>query len=171
MMSSLQRFGAALFCLGAAGAALASGAVAAAPAADKPKAAAAAPRGKPGSGVVFSAVVPAKVGVGESVTLKLRFAGVTAADGATVEVRDSADQAVLATARLAQGEERTIDVPYSARTDGMQFVSVHTAQGGRTSVQSVAIRVGSGELKLKPQGQRGTAPGGEAVISLPSSKP
>lgn len=126
---------------------------------------------KPGSGVIVNATVPAKVGLGETVTVRLQISGVTAADGASVEVRDAAAQATLLSTRLAAGEARTIDVPYTGRTDGMQYLAVTTTQAGRSSVQAVAVPVGSGQIKLKPEGQRRIAPGGETVISLPASSP
>lgn len=126
---------------------------------------------KPGSGVMVNATVPAKVGLGETVTVRLQISGVTAADGASVEVRDAATQATLLSTRLAAGEARTIDVPYTGRTDGMQYLAVTTTQAGRSSVQAVAVPVGSGQIKLKPEGQRRTTASGETVISLPASSP
>lgn len=124
-----------------------------------------------GSGVVLRYAVPDKMAVGEAVTVRLQFSGVTAPDGATVEVRDRAARAVLLTQPLAAGEERTVEIPYTGRTDGMQFIDVTTTQAGRVSVVSVPLRVGTGELKLKPEGQRRTTTGGEAVISLPAASP
>jgi hypothetical protein len=128
-------------------------------------------RGKPGSGVMVSATVPPKVAVGETVTVRLQISGVTAPEGATVEVRDPATRTTLMSARVAAGEQKTLEVPYTGRADGMQFLDVATAQGGRSSVQSVPVRVGSGEMKLKPEGQRGTTSSGETVISLPAASP
>ncbi|MBL8326976.1 MAG: hypothetical protein JNJ89_18655 [Rubrivivax sp.] len=127
--------------------------------------------GKPQSGVSVTSVVPAKIAVGETVTVRLQVGGVTEADGATVEVRDSATRAVLLSARLAQGEQRTFELPYTGRSDGMQFISIVTSQGGRSTVKSVPMPVGSGALKLKPQGERRTTADGEAVISLPAASP
>ncbi|MBI5716762.1 MAG: hypothetical protein HZC37_03650 [Burkholderiales bacterium] len=135
------------------------------------KAGAHAAHGKPTSGVTVTPTVPAKIALGETVTVRLRFSGVTAADGATVEVRDPTTRATLLSTRLARGEQKTIDLPYTGRTDGMQFIDVATTQAGRSSVQSVPLPVGSGQLKLKSEGQRQTTTGGEAVISLPASSP
>jgi len=126
---------------------------------------------KPGSGVTLKATVPTKVALGETVTVRLQFSGVTASDGASVEVRDVATQATLLSTRLATGEARTIDLAYTGRSDGVQYLAVTTTQAGRSSVQAVAVPVGSGQLKLKPEGQRRTTAGGEAVISLPASSP
>lgn len=124
-----------------------------------------------GSGVVLRYAVPDKMAVGEAVTLRLQLSGVTAPDGATVEVRDRGARALLLTQHLAAGEERTIEVSYTGRSDGMQFLDVTTTQAGRLTAVSVPLRVGTGELKLKPEGQRRTMTGGEAVISLPAATP
>ena len=128
-------------------------------------------RGKPGSGVSVTPTVPAKIGIGETVTVRLRFAGISAEDGATVEVRDPATKATLLSTRLARGEQKTVELPYTGRSDGMQYLDITTTQAGRTSVQSVALPVGSGQIKLKPEGQRRTTASGETVISLPASSP
>jgi hypothetical protein len=164
------RLGAAALCLLVAGSVLASGMSAAAtPAEGKP---AAMPQGKGNSsGVLMRQVVPEKIALGESVVLKLTFSGVTAADGAGVEVTDLATRTTLLSVRLAQGEQKTIELPYTGRTDGLQFIVVTTTQAGRSSVQSVPLRVGSGEARLKAEGQRRATPSGEAVISLPAASP
>ncbi len=124
-----------------------------------------------GSGVAVRYAVPAKIAVGETVTVQLQFLGISAPDGATVEVRDRATRATVLSLNLAAGEQRTVELPYSNRTDGMQFLDITTTQGGRMTVQSIPLRVGSGELKLKPQGQRNTTADGGAVISLPGATP
>lgn len=124
-----------------------------------------------GSGVVMRYAVPDKMAVGETVTVRLQFSGVSAADGATIEVRDPAARTTLLTLSLAPGEQRVVDLPYTGRADGMQFIDVATTQAGRLTVQSVPLRVGSGELKLKPEGQRRTTASGETVISLPAASP
>jgi len=164
------------FAVAAAITAASSGAAfaAAATAATGGKAAAAAsakPQGKPGSGVTVAHTVPARIGVGETVTVRLRISGVTAADGATVEVRDPATKVTLLSTQLAQGEQRTVDLPYTGRSDGMQYLDVTTTQGGRSTVVSVPLAVGSGQVRLKTEGERRTTADGEAVISLPATSP
>lgn len=176
-----QVLAAAVLCLGAFahGATWASDRPSAAPAASGTPPAAAKPApawqsvsGKhTGSGVVLRYAVPDKMAVGEAVTLRLQLSGVTAPDGATVEVRDRAARALLLTQQLSAGEERTIEIPYTGRTDGMQFLDVTTTQAGRLTVVSVPLRVGTGELRLKPEGQRRATAGGDAVISLPAATP
>src|SRR5690606_6738953 len=73
-----------------------------------------------GSGVVLRYAVPDKVALGETVTVRLRLSGVTAADGATVEVRDPALGTTLAAFTLASGEQRALELPFTARVDGPQ---------------------------------------------------
>ncbi len=142
------------------------------PAAAKPATAWQSVSGKhTGSGVVLRYAVPEKMAVGEAITVRLQFSGVTAPDGATVEVRDRAARATLLALPLPAGEQRTIEVPYTGRADGIQFLDVTTTQAGRMTVVSVPLRVGTGELKLKPDGQRRTTAGGDAVISLPAASP
>ena len=166
------RLSAAALCIAGAGMVFASGEPTAV--IDSVKIAAAArqqPRGKVSSGVVVRHSVPDKIAVGETVTLRLQFSGVTAVDGATVEVRDPSTRDMLVSLWLARGELRTIELPYISRTDGMQFIDITTAQAGRNSVQSLPLRVGSGELTLKPEGKRQTTTKGEDVISLPAIEP
>ena len=163
----------ALGALGLAGAAalLAFGPARAADTEAGAKAAAQAVRGKPQSGVSVTHSAPARIAVGETVVLRLRLAGVSSPEGATVEVRDPATQTTLFSAQLAQGEQRTVELAYTGRVDGTQFVNVTTTQAGRSTVHGVPLRVGTGELRLKPQGQRLTTASGEAVISLPAATP
>lgn len=125
---------------------------------------------KPSSGVAVQAEVPAKLRVGEAFTLKLRVAKVTAADGASIEVREPGSGKVLFSTRLNAGEMRSIEVPYRATRDGMQYLDVVTRQGTRSSVQSVALPVGSGAVALKSEGKPVTTPSGEKVISLPAKE-
>lgn len=123
------------------------------------------------SGVIVRPTVPEKLAVGETATLRLHLSGVNAAEGATVEVRDLAARVTVASVRLAQGEQRTLEIPYTGRADGMQFMDVITTQAGRSTVHTVPIRVGTGEVRLKPHGQRHTTADGQAVISLPAATP
>ena len=163
--------GAAALCITLATAAFASGPMAAAGNGGKAATAPVISHGKPNSGVVVAPTVPDKIAVGETITVRLQISGVSAADGAGIEVRDPATRTVLLTGRLAQGEQKTIELPYTGRADGMQYLDVTTTQAGRSTVQSVPLRVGTGELKLKPEGQRRTTASGEAVISLPAASP
>jgi hypothetical protein len=129
-----------------------------------------APSKASGSGVTLGYVVPPKIAVGETIAVRLQFAGVTAIDGALVEVREVATRRQLLSMRLQQGEQRDVDFPFTARADGTQYLDVVTFQGGRRSVQSVPLRVGSGRVTLKGEGKLRTTPSGESVISMPASK-
>jgi hypothetical protein len=123
-----------------------------------------------GSGVVLRYTVPQRIALGETVVVRLAFAGVSAADGAAVEVTESEGGRVLLALRLAQGEQREVDLSYTGQVDGMQYLNVATSQNGRMTVQSVPLAVGSGKMALKQGGTRIVTPSGEAVISMPANK-
>ena len=123
-------------------------------------------RGKPTSGVIVEPSVPETIALGQTVTVRLEVSGITAHDGATVEVRDPSRRETLAAVWLMQGERRVIDLPYTGRIDGMQFVDIATTQDGGTSVVSVPLRVGSGELRLETVGKKVTTPTGEKIILM-----
>ncbi len=144
---------------------------AAVPTMSKADRATAAPRSKAnGSGVTVNVTVPEKVAVGQTVTLRFNFNGV-GAEGATAEVREpGANGRVLLSVQLPAGREHNADVSYQSPNDGLQFVDVITRQNGRTSVQQVAVPVGSGQAKLKPSGTEVVTPSGERLVTLPSSK-
>jgi hypothetical protein len=121
-----------------------------------------------GSGVIVNAAVPTKVAVGQTVSVRLNFNGV-GAEGATAEVREAgANGRVLLSAQLPGGKEYSADVPYQAQNDGMQYLDVTTTQNGRTSIQQVAVAVGSGQMKLKPSGTAVVTPTGERLVTVPS---
>ena len=122
-----------------------------------------------GSGVVLRYLVPPAIRVGQSVTVTLYFSNVKADDGAHVVVRTIEPRNQLASFFVQKGEERTLDLPMLMTTDGTQYLAVSTTQAGRTSVQVVPLRVGSGKVKLKPQGTRRITPAGEPVTSLPAA--
>ena len=123
---------------------------------------------KRSSGVSVQAEVPQKMQLGQTATIRLRISGITAADGASVEVRDTANGRTLLSVLLAKGEERTLELPYTATRDGMQFIDVYTRQGKLASVKSVGIAAGSGAVALKSTGKTIVTPHGEAVISMPA---
>lgn len=123
-----------------------------------------------GSGVVLRYAVPQRIAVGETATVRLAFSGVSGADGATVEVTEAEGGRSLLATRLAQGERREVDLSVTGRSDGVQYLTVVTTQGDRSTVQQVPLAVGSGKRALKEHGTRQTTPAGEAVISLPANK-
>ena len=170
--SQLSRWSAVVLCVLGAGTSFVVCQAAASGETGKPPAAWRSVSGKhTGSGIVLRYAVPDKMAVGETVIVRLQFSGVSSPEGATVEVRDPATRTTLLTLRLEQGEQRTVELPYVGRADGMQFIDVASTQAGRATMQSLALRVGSGQLKLKAEGQRGTTASGEAVISLPAASP
>jgi methionine-rich copper-binding protein CopC len=122
------------------------------------------------SGVVVQAEMPAKWRVGETATIRLHISGVNAFDGATVEVLEPATRRTLYSAQLARGEVRTVELPYTATRDGVQYLDILTRQAARSSVRSLAVAAGSGQVALKREGTVLTTPEGEAVVSLPAQR-
>lgn len=133
----------------------------------------AAPAGKHnGSGVRVAFRVPANLQPGQAATVDLQFTGVTS-DDARAEWRAADGAATVAStggssAALQRGQVTTVSVSVTPAADGMAYLDVFTSQGGRTTAQSVPLKVGSGRVLLKPSGTAETTPSGEKVISLPS---
>lgn len=123
-----------------------------------------------GSGVVLRYGVPSSIKVGEASTVRLELSNITSADGAQVEVRQAGGGTQLASYSLRQGEVRNVDLAVPAQTDGMHYLDVFSTQDGRTSVQSVPLRVGSGKVALKTEGELQTTPSGEKIIVMPASR-
>jgi hypothetical protein len=129
-----------------------------------------------GSGVQLRYDVPARLSVGQTATVRLRFDRVSA-DGARVELKapDSvtitlADGSDAASVALPRERETTIDLRVTPQADGMHYLDVFTTQGGRSSAQSVALKVGSASAAMKRNGQAQTTPSGEKIISLPAQR-
>jgi hypothetical protein len=121
-----------------------------------------------GSGVVVNAAVPAKVAAGQTISVRLSFNGV-GPEGASAEVREAgANGRVLLAIQLPASKEHSANVSYQAQGDGMQYLDVTTSQNGRTSIQQIAVAVGSGQMKLKPSGTEVVTPTGERLVTLPS---
>ncbi len=128
-----------------------------------------------GSGIRLEYSVPTTFSPGRTGTVQLRFSGVTA-DDARVEWRAPAGGSVSSAAlgaatslALPRGEVTTVLLDVTPAADGMAYLDVFTSQGGRTSAQSVPLKVGSGAVSLKRDGTMQTMPLGEKVISLPST--
>ncbi|HXD05014.1 MAG TPA: hypothetical protein VN680_03125 [Burkholderiaceae bacterium] len=143
----------------------------------KPAAWVHAPSKHNGSGVVLSYSVPARLGVDSASSVELRFSGVTAED-AQVEFHFSdgltatlADGTTPTSQALPAGRATTISLQVVPHSEGTLFINVFTRQGGRSSAQSVPLRVGDtqAKTKVKPERAAQTTPEGENVISLPSS--
>lgn len=126
-----------------------------------------------GSGIRLGYRVPAGLQPGQATTVQLQFSAATA-DDARAEWRMSGTAGALApsaasSVALTRGQPTTVSVAVTPAADGMAYLDVFTTQGGRTSAQSVPLKVGSGAVVLKRQGVAQTMPSGEKVISLPSS--
>lgn len=123
-----------------------------------------------GSGVALRYLVPPDIRPGQTINVKLDFSNITADDGARVIVRIVEPRLQLADFYVQKGEERTLDLPLTTSVDGTLYLAVSSTQAGRTSVQVVPVRVGSGKVVLQPQGTRRITPSGESVTSLPAAK-
>jgi len=135
-----------------------------------------APSKPSGSGVRLRYEVPARLNVGQTATVRLRFDRV-AAEGARVELKappgvtmtlvDGGDASGVA---LPRGRDTTLELRVTPQTDGVHYIDVITTQDGRGGAQSVALKVGTGAPQLKQHGAAQTTPSGEKVISLPAQR-
>jgi hypothetical protein len=115
---------------------------------------------------------------GQTATVSLVLAGITAADGAQVVIRASDPAMVVmrdgnpldARIDLPAGGQHRIDLTIANAPDGLHYVNVFTTQRGRTSVAGVPVKVGDGQSRQKPEGRLETTPSGERIIVLPSTK-
>lgn len=129
------------------------------------------------SGLILRYQTPAAVKAGQRGQVVLTIAGVTAPEGAQVEIKGS-DPAmtillngnpVNAPITLAGGDMRRIDLDIANAPEGLHFVNVFMTQQGRGSVVAIPIKVGHGQMTQKPQGEVQTTPSGEKVIVLPAA--
>lgn len=127
-----------------------------------------------GSGVKLSANTPKSIAIGQATLVTLSFDAVTS-DGAVANVRapagvtvTRADGSPLTDIALTRGQAMSVDVMVNAQGDGMQFLDITTTQAGRSSVQSVPLKVGTGKMVLKSNGNVVTTPTGERIVSMPA---
>ncbi len=127
-----------------------------------------------GSGVSMRATTPKSFAIGQPTRITINF-GAADGDGATAKLQAPAgatitrvDGSAISEIALARGRATSVDVFVTAQADGMQYVDVTTSQAGRFSVQSIALKVGSGALNHKPSGALMTTPSGEKIISMPA---
>jgi hypothetical protein len=130
------------------------------------------------SGMALRYQTPAAVKLGQRGQVALTIAGVTAPEGAQVEIKGS-DPAmtillngnpVNAPITLAGGQSRRMDLEVANAPEGLQYVNVFMTQEGRSSVVAIPIKVGHGQLTQKAQGEVQTTLSGEKVIVLPAGK-
>lgn len=128
-----------------------------------------APGKKAGAGITVSYRVEGTPRAGVPTYVTLRFSGVHAAD-ATARFDSPDGISIERVGPLALVADATTEtrVAVTAATDGYYFLNVLTAQGGRTSVIAVPIKVGNVERKLAKHGEVRQTPGGEPVVVLPA---
>lgn len=134
------------------------------------------PRKHNGSGVQLNYSVPAGLQAGQTIAVQLQFSGITQ-DDASVEIKAPAGVGLVAAsgslpARMAlpRGRATALTLQVTPAADGLQYLRVFSSQGGRSTVQLIPLKVGTGQVQLKSNGAAQTTPTGEKVISLPSSK-
>jgi hypothetical protein len=127
-----------------------------------------------GSGVKLSATTPKNIAIGQATLVTLNFDAPNS-DGAVAKVRvpagvtvTRADGSALGDIALTRGQATKVDLLVNAQNDGMQFLDVTTTQAGRSSIQSVPLKVGSGTLVMKSNGNVITTPSGERIVSMPA---
>lgn len=135
-----------------------------------------APAKPQGSGIVLRYDVPARLSVGQAAPVRLRFSRVSA-DDARVELKvpdgvsvTLADGSAATSVALPRDRETTLELRVTPKNDGVHYLDVFTTQNGRSSAQSVALRVGSAAAAMKRNGAAQTTPSGERVISLPAQR-
>jgi hypothetical protein len=129
------------------------------------------------SGMNLRYRTPDGVKLGQRAQVALVVSGVTAADGAQIELKAS-DPAMTLTMNgnpvnapmtLAAGEVRSLNLDIANAPEGLHYVTLYMTQNGRTSVVAVPVKVGHGQSLKKPDGQVQTTPSGEKIIVLPST--
>ena len=122
-----------------------------------------------GSGVTMTSKTAKSIPVGVATPVTLDFsdarfegavAQVSVPDGMQVTMADGSAVGDIA---LAVGQPTRVELLVTAHNDGLQYFDVTTLQNQRASVRSVALAVGSGELKLKSVGRVETMPNGDRV--------
>lgn len=135
-----------------------------------------APAKPQGSGIVLRHDVPTRLSVGQTATVRLRFDRVSA-DGARVELKAPdgvtitlADGSAATSVALPRDRATTLELRVTPQADGVHYLDVFTSQNGRSSAQSVALKVGTAAAAMKRNGVAQTTPAGEKVISLPAQR-
>jgi hypothetical protein len=130
------------------------------------------------SGVTLRYLEGGTVKNGQPATVSLVLAGITAAEGAQIEIKTSDPAMVVlhngnpvnAPIDLPAGGQQRMDLTVVNAPEGMNYVNVFITQRGRTSVAGVPVKVGHGQSQRKPEGRLETTPSGERIIVLPSAK-
>jgi hypothetical protein len=130
------------------------------------------------SGVTLRYRESGTVKSGQTATVSLVLAGITAAEGAQIEIKTSDPAMVVlrdgnpvnAPIFLPAGGQHRMDLTVANAPEGLHYVNIFMTQRGRTSVAGVPVKVGDGQSRQKAEGQLETTPSGERIIVLPSAK-
>lgn len=129
------------------------------------------------SGLTLRYSVPSGLRAGQTALVQLVISGAHAGDAS---VQLSTESAALRIVKvdgatpagpiaIVPGAERRIDVEVIASSDGMHYLHAVLTQNGRRAATAVPLRIGSGSVSMKREGQAQTTPGGERIISLPAN--
>jgi hypothetical protein len=128
------------------------------------------------SGLLLRHLPVSPVKAGQRAQVALVLSGITAEDGAQVELRGSDPAMVLtlqgnpvtAPLQLSPGQMRRLDIEVLNAPEGLHYVNVFMTQRGRSNVVAVPVSVGHGRASQKPHGQVQTTPSGERIVVLPA---
>jgi len=81
-----------------------------------------------------------------------------------------ADGSAATSVALPRDRETTLELRVTPQADGVHYLDVFTTQNGRSSAQSVALKVGNAVAAMKRNGAAQTTPSGEKIISLPAQR-
>lgn len=128
------------------------------------------------SGLLLRHLPVSPVKAGQRAQVALVLSGITAEDGAQVELRGSDPAMVLtlqgnpvtAPLQLSPGQMRRLDIEVLNAPEGLHYVNVFMTQRGRSNVVAIPVSVGHGRALQKPHGQVQTTPSGERIVVLPA---
>jgi hypothetical protein len=121
-----------------------------------------------GSGVVVQYQVGATPQPGQPTAVVLQFDGVTAPDGATVQLTPDSGLSLQGSATLTLPQGRsTATVRVASERQGLAYLNLFISQSGASSVVSIPIQTGGSAPALKSTGELKTTPDGERIITLP----
>ena len=122
------------------------------------------------SGVTLQARLDAKPQVGRGTPVILQFDGVTAPEGATVELSADPGLTISGSAALAlpANKRTSVTVTVVSEREGLAYLNVFITQKGATSAISVPIQTGTAAPVLKSSGELKTTPEGENIIMMPA---
>jgi hypothetical protein len=132
------------------------------------------------SGIEMRYRLMSKPQVGQALEVQMEFSGVTQ-DDAGVSMRSAkalamADASVRGMQKIGAGYQMALSksqntsqsLTITPNAEGMHYIDLQLAQGGRQSAVSIAVPVGDGPFATPTTGEVQTLPSGEKIIVMPS---